>query len=71
MLDSRLTWRKSAFYDFLVGLNRDLDVVRGRILGRAPLPLIGEAFAEVRREENRRRVMLEEQKEVKSVTNVG
>ena len=62
---------KECLYDFLAGLNRDLDEVRGRILGRTPLPSIGEAFAEVRREENRRRVMLGEQKEVKSVTNAG
>lgn len=49
---------KERLYDFLAGLHRDLDEVRGRILDRRPLPTIGEAFAEVRREENRRRVML-------------
>ncbi|KZV19589.1 hypothetical protein F511_13475, partial [Dorcoceras hygrometricum] len=45
---------------FLAGLNRELDEVRGRILGRMPLPSLGEVFAEVRREEGRRRVMLKE-----------
>ena len=45
-------------YDFLVGLNRDLDEVRGCVLSRVPFPLIDEAFAKVRREENRRKVML-------------
>ncbi|PON67215.1 hypothetical protein PanWU01x14_103900 [Parasponia andersonii] len=55
---------KERLYEFLVGLNRDLDEVRGRILGRKPLPSIGEAFAEVRREENRRRVMLGDQNSV-------
>ncbi|KZV18803.1 hypothetical protein F511_37198 [Dorcoceras hygrometricum] len=45
---------------FLAGLNRELDEVRGRILGRRPLPSLGEVFAEVRREEGRRRVMLKE-----------
>ncbi|KAK2990953.1 hypothetical protein RJ640_002961, partial [Escallonia rubra] len=43
---------------------RELDEVRGRILGRRPLPSIDEAFAEVRREASRRRVMLGEKKEV-------
>lgn len=47
-------------YEFLAGLNRDLDEVRGRILGRKPLPSIREVFSEVRREENRSKVMLNE-----------
>ncbi|XP_073132876.1 uncharacterized protein [Henckelia pumila] len=45
-------------YKFLAGLNEEFDEVRGRIIGRSPLPLIGEVFAEVRREESRRHVML-------------
>ncbi|KZV37837.1 hypothetical protein F511_10867 [Dorcoceras hygrometricum] len=45
-------------YVFLAGLNRDLDEVRGRILGRNPLPSLVEVFAEVRREEGRRKIML-------------
>ncbi|XP_073128544.1 uncharacterized protein [Henckelia pumila] len=45
-------------YVFLAGLNRELDDVRGRILGKKPLPSLSEVFAEVRREEGRRRVML-------------
>lgn len=45
-------------YDFLAGLNKELDDVRGRLLGLKPLPVIEEVFAEVRREESRRRVML-------------
>ena len=45
-------------YVFLAGLNRDLDEVRGRILGSKPVPSIREVFAEVRREEARRKVML-------------
>ncbi|KAI3697748.1 hypothetical protein L6452_30845 [Arctium lappa] len=60
---------KERFNDFLAGLNRDLDEVRGRVMGRTPLPSIGEAFAEVCREENRRRVMFGEQKEAKPITN--
>ena len=43
---------------FLAGLNVEFDEVRGRIIGRQPLPSINEVFAEVRREENRWMVML-------------
>ena len=45
-------------YVFLVVLNQELDEVRGRILGRKPLPSIREVFSEVRREEMRRKVMI-------------
>ncbi|CAN1287671.1 hypothetical protein LINPERPRIM_LOCUS19674 [Linum perenne] len=45
-------------FKFLSGLNVKLDDVRGRIIGRNPLPPIGEVFAEVRREETMRGVML-------------
>ncbi|KAL5747461.1 hypothetical protein ACOSQ2_024758 [Xanthoceras sorbifolium] len=45
-------------YKFLAGLNVEFDEVRGRIIGRSPLPPIGEVFAKVRREESRRSVML-------------
>ncbi|KAG8501502.1 hypothetical protein CXB51_003813 [Gossypium anomalum] len=58
-------------YEFLAGLNRELDEVRGRILGRSPLPTIGEAFAEVRREEKHRLVMMGDSKEPKHVTTIG
>ena len=47
-------------YEFLAGLNKSLDEVRCRILGRIPLPSIREVFSEVRREEGRRKVMLGE-----------
>ncbi|KAK3027519.1 hypothetical protein RJ639_040234 [Escallonia herrerae] len=49
---------KERLYEFLTRLNRELDEVRGRILGRRPLPFIDEEFAEVRREASRRRVTL-------------
>ena len=38
-------------FKFLAGLNEDFDEVRGRIIGRSPLPSIHEAFSEVCREE--------------------
>ena len=44
-------------YVFLAGVNRDLDEVKGRILGRRPLPSIREVFSEIRIEENRRKIM--------------
>lgn len=49
---------KERLFDFLYDLNRELDEVRGRILGKSPLLSVREAFAEVRREESRKRVMM-------------
>ncbi|XP_040935279.1 uncharacterized protein [Gossypium hirsutum] len=62
---------KERLYEFLAGLNRDLDEVRGQILGRTTLPTIGEAFAEVMREEKRRLIMLGDAKELKPLTVAG
>ena len=45
-------------YKFLMGLNKNLDGVRGRILGTKPLPSIQEVFSEVLREESRMKIML-------------
>ena len=53
-------------YKFLIGLNKNLDEVRGRILGSKPLLNIREAFSEVRREESRKKIMMGSQD---SVTN--
>ena len=49
---------KERVFDFLHGLNADLDEVRGRLLGTKPFPSIREVFVEVMREESRKRVML-------------
>ena len=46
-------------FEFLAGLNRELDDVRSRVLSRRSLPSIREVFFEVRREESKRRVMLD------------
>lgn len=43
-----------------MGLNKNLDKVRGRILGMKPLPNIREVFSEVHREKSRKKVMLGE-----------
>ncbi|RVX12561.1 hypothetical protein CK203_011644 [Vitis vinifera] len=47
-------------FEFLVGLNCELDDIRSRVLNRRPLPSIREVFSEVQQEESRRRVMLRE-----------
>ncbi|KAJ9700568.1 hypothetical protein PVL29_006057 [Vitis rotundifolia] len=52
------TMEDNRIFKFLAGLNVEFDEVRGRIIGRQPLPSIGEAFSEVRRKESRRNVML-------------
>ena len=49
---------KERVFEFLTGLNKELDEVRGRLLSRSPFPSIDDAFAEVRREEARKKVML-------------
>lgn len=45
-------------FKFLTRLNIEFDEVRGRIIGRQPLPLIGEVFSELRIEESRKNVLL-------------
>ena len=44
-------------YIFLAGVNRSLDDVKGRILGRKPLPSIREVFSEVGLGESRKKIM--------------
>ncbi|KAL6339861.1 hypothetical protein AAG906_034949 [Vitis piasezkii] len=65
---SELFQVESALHDFRQGeqlvtqyyntLTRELDDVRGRIMGIKPLPSLREAFREVRREESRKKVMM-------------
>ncbi|KAL6314405.1 hypothetical protein AAG906_022488 [Vitis piasezkii] len=45
-------------FKFLLGLNKNLDQIRGRIMGVKPLPSLREAFSEVRREESRKNLMM-------------
>ena len=47
-------------FEFLAGLNRELDDVRSRVLSCWLLPSVREVFSEVKREESRRKVMLRE-----------
>ena len=39
-------------FKFLAGLNMKFDEVRGRIIGRQPLPSMGEVLSEVKWEES-------------------
>ncbi|XP_040972881.1 uncharacterized protein [Gossypium hirsutum] len=48
-------------FQFLQGLNKDLDEVRGRFLAISPLPSLREAFSMVKKEESRRCVMLSDE----------
>ncbi|GAA0146415.1 hypothetical protein LIER_06379 [Lithospermum erythrorhizon] len=61
--------KKERVYEFLTGLNNELDEVRGRIIGQKPFPSTEEAFAEVRREETRRRIMLNQLENQKGSEN--
>ncbi|KAA8531242.1 hypothetical protein F0562_005951 [Nyssa sinensis] len=50
-------------FKFLAGLNDEFDEVRGRILGRQPLPPLGEVFSEIRQEDCRRSVMMKKKED--------
>ena len=52
------TMEDNRIFKFLTGLNVEFDEVGGRIIGRQPLPSIGEVFSEESREESRNLVML-------------
>ena len=56
---SRRRWENKRVFEFLTGLNRELDDARSRVLSHQPLPSIREVFSKVRREESRRRVILD------------
>lgn len=45
-------------FKFLMDLNKNLDEVRGRVLGVKPLPSLREVFSEIRREESRKKIMM-------------
>ncbi|KAK9217910.1 hypothetical protein WN943_006540 [Citrus x changshan-huyou] len=61
------TVNNERIFKFLAGLNVEFDEVRGRIIGRKPLPTLEDVFSEVRREESRRGVMLGKKNSVVSV----
>lgn len=56
--------KKERVCEFLTSLKKDLDKVRGRILGNEPLPSTQEVLAEVTWEESRRKVMMGEGKDL-------
>ncbi|PON92120.1 hypothetical protein TorRG33x02_121920, partial [Trema orientale] len=49
---------KERIYKFLLGLNGNLDEVRGRLMSQRPMPSIQETFSKVRREATRKKVMM-------------
>lgn len=51
-------WVWKEIFEFLAGLNKELDEVQGCILGKEPLPSNREVFAEVHREESLQIVMI-------------
>ena len=57
-LQYRKTVEKERAFDFLAGLNKSLEDVRGHLISQKPFPSIRLIFADVRREESRRRVMV-------------
>ncbi|RVW69144.1 hypothetical protein CK203_063084 [Vitis vinifera] len=60
---------KERIYKFLLGLNKNLDEVRARVLSIKPLPSVREVFSEIRREESRQKVMLGTQNSSKNLEN--
>lgn len=46
------------YIEFLAGLSSDLDKVQRLLLGKEPLPSTKEVFSYVRREENRKNIMM-------------
>ncbi|CAN1303393.1 Retrovirus-related Pol polyprotein from transposon RE2 [Linum perenne] len=53
--------KKRTLY-FLLGLSQNLDDVKGRIMSTKPFPSLNEAFAEIKREESRRQLMIPDPK---------
>ncbi|XP_058214986.1 uncharacterized protein LOC131326280 [Rhododendron vialii] len=49
---------KERVYDFLAGLDLELDPIRVQVLGRVPFPSLGEAYSIVQQEKSRRGAML-------------
>lgn len=52
--------KRMRIFKFLMGLNKSLDDVQGRILGTKPLPNIGAVFSKVPHESSRKKVMMGE-----------
>ncbi|RVW98904.1 hypothetical protein CK203_033781 [Vitis vinifera] len=59
----RRSIEKENVFDFLAGLNEDLDEVKGRVLVNKIVSSLNEDFSEVKREESQRKVMLGEEKD--------
>ena len=62
-LKYRRSIEKEKVFDFLAGLNEDLDEVKGRVLVNKIVSSLNEDFSEVKREESQRKMMLGEEKD--------
>lgn len=58
-------------FKFLLGLNKNLDKVRGRVMGTKPLLSIREAFLEVHYEESRKKLMMGPQNSAPTLEEVA
>lgn len=56
-LFKKINLKKDCVFEFLMGLNADLDDLRGYILGKEPLPFTREIFSKVK-EESRKKVIM-------------
>lgn len=63
--------KNNCIYKFLASLNIKFEEVRGRIIGKKHLPLISEAFSEVKREESRKNVMIGNKNSSRSIENLA
>lgn len=67
VIHNKWTMDAHRIYKFIVVLNVEFDEVSGKIIGRLPLPKIGEVFVEVWREESRRNIVLGKKTTNKSI----
>lgn len=61
--------KKENIFKFLLGLNKNLDEVRGRIMAIKPLPPIQYVFSAVIKEESRKKVILGSQNQSLPILN--
>lgn len=56
-LFKKINLKKDCVFEFLMGLNADLDDLRGYILGKEPLPFTREIFSKVKEESWKKVIM--------------
>ena len=63
--------QKQRLYQFLTGINNNLDKERRDILNSEPLPMVETAYASIRREITRRRIMNDASSSGTSPSEIG